>query len=157
MKKSECEKIIKSLSDTMMSITVTTNSLIFDQRLDIFENGTQIKQSLGDINTKLMNIITVANLASRMLDDTNVDINIEMIANNVYLALNCVAMDLQIFTAELITMSTDDGFFELVDGFVRDFNGAYDKVIKPLDEFVSFETKEIFKAIEQANGGEDLV
>lgn len=157
MTKQECEQLLENTCALMLTLTVSINGIIFDERINIEAIGKTIKTSLGEINTKIANIIALTDVIQRVVTDENVESAVTTLANNTYLALNSVALDLNIFTAELCTLATDEKFFNVIDAFCEQYNIVYESAMSPLDDYVTFETREAFKAIENSQSGEDLV
>ena len=157
MTKQECDNILAVICAASVSLQMTINSVIYDARIDLAENTNSINEVLSKINMKLVYMLTVSDLLHKLITDDNADETASTAADNAYLLLNTMCIELTEFIAMLITCSTDENVYVLFDSLVTDFNTAYNHVVSQIEDLVSFETKELVKHIDELSDGEDLV
>lgn len=157
MTKRECDNILAVICAASVSLQTIINSVLYDARIELAENTNTVSEVLSKINMKLVYMLSVSDLLHKLLTDENADESASTAADNAYLLLNTMCIELTEFIAMLITCSTDESVYDLFDGLVTDFNNTYNNVISQIEDHVSLETKELVKYLDEQSTGEEPV
>lgn len=157
MTKQECENILDTVEAAAVALQIDINTTIYDARVNVIAHGLAIKNTLCEMNNSLAIMLTITHLSREKLIDDNVEKTIETIADHAYIALNTLIADLTQLMAELIVCAIDDGYFEILDCMVEDVNNIYNQVLNEIDDYVTYETRELVKVLVNPHSDEDLV
>lgn len=157
MTKQECERILDTVEAAAVALQININTTIYDARVDVIKHGLAIKNTLSEINNKLAIMLAITHLLREKLTKNNIEKTIESVAEHAYIALNTLLVDVTQLMAELIVCSIDDGYFDVLDYVVEDFNDIYDHVLNEIDDYVTYDTRELVKVLVNPHSDEDLV